>query len=508
MPYNLHPYQQKAVDSAREALAHGNKSVLIVSPPGSGKSIMIGEIAKSAADKGGFVLFLVHRKELVAQITQTFHNFGISDANFLAMTVGKIKRRFDIIPTPTLLITDESHHALAKTYQDIYAHYAGIPKLGFTATPWRMNGDGFNSTYDVMIEGPKVKWLIQNHFLAPFEYYGAVDIDTSKLKRSSTGDYEKQSMDEAFGKFVFGDTIKQYREHANGQQAIVYAYSVEFSKQVAQAFNDVGIYAAHADAKTPSEERDRIMADFKDGKLKVLCNVDLVSEGYDVPDCGVVILLRPTKSLVVFLQQSMRGMRYRPGKMSTIIDQVGNFKEHGLPDFDRRWTLKARPKKHGTVEDHIFVCDECEGAFREWALSVDSTGKPLPKVGGRQPLECPYCGAPKPEPKPVAKDKVETELQELTGQEGRLMVMALQTPKFSDPGMAYQIIDAQIQTGRRKAKNAVYATVMNARRKGIQLSPEQLAEISDASGHSYKSVIAAWQWACKKFKPVDEAFNF
>lgn len=509
MPYKLHPYQKELVAEARDKLSKGKKSVLIVSPPGSGKSVIISEIARLAAEKDGFVLFLVHRKELVAQITNTFHTAEIPDKNFLAITVGKVSHRYSVIPWPSLIITDESHHALAKTYRDIYDHYAGVPKLGFTATPWRLNGAGLDEVYDDMVEGPTVKWLIDNHFLSPFEYYGALTIDTSKLRRSSTGDYSNKSIDDAFGKFVFGDTIKQYREHANGKQAIVYAYSVNFSKRVAAAFNTAGIYAAHADAKTPAVERDKIMTDFKSGKLKVLCNVDLVSEGYDVPDCGVVILLRPTKSLVVFLQQSMRGMRYRPNKLSVIIDQVGNFKEHGLPDFERQWTLHSRPKKHGIAEDKVFTCEECLAVFREWKVSVDKYGNQLPKKDGRTQLECPECGEPKPDPEQMTeKDAVDTELQELTGEQGRLAVLAEQRISFNEPAYAYRIVDAQIKIGKRKAKNPIYSVVMTARARGVTLTPGQLADIADVSGQPYKVVKRAWDWACKKRQPVQNVFNF
>src|SRR5699024_249331 len=126
---------------------------------------------------------------------------------------------------------------------------------------------------------------------------------------------------------------------------IVYAHSIEFSKKVAQEFNEAGISAEHADSKTPAKEREKIMSDFKTGKIKVLCNVDLISEGFDVPDCTVVIMLRPTESLVLDIQQSMRCMRYKPNKKATIIDHVANYTRFGLPDTPRTWSLEGRPKK-------------------------------------------------------------------------------------------------------------------------------------------------------------------
>lgn len=493
MPYTLHPYQTELVDKARASLANGNKSVLIVSPPGSGKSVVIAAIAKSAADKGGHILFIVHRKELVEQITNTFHRAGIDDTSFTAMTMGKVANRLDKLPKPTLIITDESHHALAKTYRKIYDYYTGVPRLGFTATPWRLNGDGLGDVYSAMVEGPTVKWLIANHYLAPFHYYGAVNIDTSKL-RVSRGQYTGKSMDDAFGKFIFGSTIELYRKHADGRQAIVYAYSVEFSKRIAEAFNNAGITAVHADSKTPKAERERIMADFKSGKIQALTNVDLISEGFDVPDCGVVIMLRPTKSLVMDLQQGMRGMRYRPGKTSVIIDQVGNFKEHGLPDDEQEWNLDGRPKRKKETGDDkpLYTCERCLASFREW--TADDT--------------CPVCGAPKPSVVPTDKETVQADLVDLSTQEGRQLAKANLNPYGKGWKTTYEIVQAQIDTGKRKAKNPLYSTAMMMVRQGKWLNTGELEQAANELDISFHAITVAVDWARKKYRPTKMTFNF
>lgn len=312
--YKLHGYQTKLVNQARQKLSSGKHSVLIVSPAGSGKSVVIAEIA----------------------------------------------HRLDKLPKPTLIITDETHHSLAKTYKKIYEYYSEVPRLGFTASPWRLSGKGLGDVYESMVEGPDVKWLIDNQYLAPYDYYSVKLIDDKALKRSSTGDYTNKSIDDAVGKVIYGDVIKTYKDKVNGQKTIVYAHSIEFSKKIAQEFNDAGIKAAHADSKTPAKERDEIMTDFKTGKIKVLCNVDLISEGFNVPDCSVVIMLRPTESLVLDIQQSMRCMRYRPNKTATIIDHVANYTRFGLPDTPRTWSLEGRPKKKsesgGTA---IRTCPHC-----------------------------------------------------------------------------------------------------------------------------------------------------
>lgn len=351
------------MEQARQELRKGNKSCLLVSPAGSGKSVVIAEIARLTTLKGGRVMFMVHRQELINQIMESFKTNSVDLNLCTVMTVGKIRNRLDSLPVPNLIITDETHHSLAKTYRDIYEHYANVPRLGFSATPWRLNGKGLGDVYDAMIEGPDVQWLIDNHYLAPFDYYSVNLIDESKLSKSSTGDYSNKSIDEAVGHTIYGDVIKTYRDKVDGQQAIVYAHSIAFSKQIAQQFRDAGINAAHCDSKTPQRERDKIMTDFKAGTLKVLSNCDLISEGYNVPDCSCVIMLRPTESLVLFIQQSMRCMRFKPGKQATIIDHVANYTRFGLPNTPHKWTLKDREKKkkstNTAVETPIKQCAFC-----------------------------------------------------------------------------------------------------------------------------------------------------
>lgn len=361
--YSLYNYQQKLVDQARSELAKGNNSVLLISPAGSGKSVVIAEIARLTTAKGGRVMFTVHRQELVKQIIQSFKNNDVDLSLCTIMTVGKIKNRMNHLPKPSLIITDETHHSKAKTYRQIYDFYADVPRLGFTASPWRMNGAGFNDIYDAMVEGPTVEWLIKHHKLAPYQYYSVKLVDDSKLKKSSTGDYTNKSIDDAIGKTIFGDVVKTYQEKANGRKTIIYAHDIEYSKKIAETFRQAGVAAVHCDSKTPKGERNKIMRDFKSGKIKILSNVDLISEGFDVPDCSCVIMLRPTASLVLDIQQSMRCMRYQPNKQAIIIDHVANYKKFGMPDTPREWSLtgwKKKKKKNNAGDGPpLKTCNHC-----------------------------------------------------------------------------------------------------------------------------------------------------
>ncbi|TJY06209.1 DEAD/DEAH box helicase [Lactobacillus amylovorus subsp. animalium] len=362
--YKLYDYQQTAVKEARHQLLLKNKGVLIVMPPGSGKSVVIAEIARLTTLKKNRVLFFVHRQELVRQIKDSFIEQDVDLHYCTIMTVGKVANRLNILPKPNLIIVDESQHSRAKTYQKIFDYYDDVPRLGFTGSPWRLSGKGFKDIYSAMVQGPTTKWLIEHHKLAPFTVYGYQLGDKSTLKSGSTGDYTKKSLDNYTKSIIHGDIVKSWLKFAKGRKTIVYCHSTSFSKEVAQAFRDAGINAVHADAKTPEGKRDKIMKAFKNGEIKVLCNVDLVSEGFNVPDCSCVVLLRPTESLVIYLQQSMRAMRYQKGKHAVIIDQVGNFERFGLPDTDYHWSLEDRakhPHKEGSKTDGpaIKTCPEC-----------------------------------------------------------------------------------------------------------------------------------------------------
>jgi superfamily II DNA or RNA helicase len=234
------------------------------------------------------------------------------------------------------------------------------------------------------------------------------------LKKSSTGDYTNKSMDDFASHIIYGDIVKNWQDKAQGRKTIIYCHAVWFSQEVAQAFNDVGIPAAHADAKTSEGEREQIMTDFRNGKIRVLCNVDLVSEGFNVPDCSCVVLLRPTASLVLYIQQAMRAMRYRPHKKAVIIDQVSNFEKFGTPVSPHDWSLKDRKKKkriNNSSGPTIRTCSQCfavipancrvcpicgaEIEVEKQEIQIDKQAK-LKKINGFNPVVVNYIVTRKP----------------------------------------------------------------------------------------------------------------
>ena len=380
MTPSLRPYQNDLVNAVRQSYLKGYNSPCIVSHCGSGKSVMIAEIVKGATNKQNRVLFLVHRQELFDQIKDTLTWWGANmDYVQLAM-VQTVVRRLKTTEPPKIIITDENHHAPAKSYRKIYDYFPDALKVGFTATPTRLSGGGLGDVNDKLIVGPTVKELVEWGNLSPYRYYAPEIVDTSKL-HIRAGEYKAEEVNELFAnKNIWGDVIRHYKKLSDGKQAICYCSSVLHSQILTEEFKEVGIKAEHIDGETPKDLRKEIIAKFRTGEVTILTNVDLIGEGFDVPDCETVILLRPTKSLGLYIQQSMRSMRYKPNKTAIIIDHVNNVGTHGLPDMERQWSLetvkgankpeeiapvKQCPECFRTVHTAIRVCPECEYEFRQ-----------------------------------------------------------------------------------------------------------------------------------------------
>lgn len=374
----LRDYQLELIDDVYNSLRQGNKKIMVQSPAGSGKSVTMSEIAKRATDKGNRVLFVVHRRELVNQIKQTFKlnnvNMQLCHVGMIQTVTNKVKRGG--VETPSIILVDEAHHGLAKTYTRIYETFPDAIVLGFTATSWRMAKKGFTDVFDDLILGKPVQWLIDNNRLAPFKYYSKKLINTENLKRNSTGDYSNDSIELAMEATIFGDVVENYRKFADNKKTIVYTHSVKSSKQVADRFVSEGYTAMQVDGKTPKAEREFAMQQFRSGAIRILVNAELYGEGVDVPDCECVVLVRPTESLTLFIQQTMRAMRYMPGKQAIIIDHVGNYTRHGLPTTDHDWLEYFKGNKKKAKENTVVVreCESCFGVYQGNAA------------------ECPHCG--------------------------------------------------------------------------------------------------------------------
>lgn len=234
--FKLRDYQLESINNIYDSVKKGHHSIIVQSPPRTGKTVIMSEIARRATKKGNRVMFVVHRKEIVDQVIKTFKANEVDMALTQIGMVQTFTRRVDKLSEPTIIFVDEAHHVLARSYRRILETFPDALKLLFTATPVRLNGEGFEDVADDLIIGKPISWLIDNQFLAPVDYYAPVALDSKKLKTKRTGDYDEQSIKDAFKPKIYGRTVDQYLKLAKGKQAIAYTYNVESAERLAKQF--------------------------------------------------------------------------------------------------------------------------------------------------------------------------------------------------------------------------------------------------------------------------------
>lgn len=411
MSLTLRPYQQRAVHDLRLALRDGARAPLLVLPTGGGKTICMAEILRGVAARDRSAVVLVHRREL---ITQTAHKLSLArvphgiiaagqpttDHPIQIASVQTLVRRLDRMPfTPDLIVVDEAHHATAGSWERVLGHWPDALRLGVTATPIRLDGRGLVSVFDRLVLGPSVADLIFHNFLTQAKIYAPPPVADLSAVRRRAGDFATdQAADVMDRPTVTGDAIAHYQKLAAGQRAIVFCCNVQHAEHVAASFSSAGIAAATLLGSTNTELRDSTVQQFAAGAIQLLVTVDVVSEGFDIPAASCAILLRPTQSLGLYLQQVGRVLRPAPGKDAAIIlDHVGNVHRHGFPDDPREWSLDGVVKCKRTdspTAPSVRTCPQCFAAF-----------KPAPI--------CPVCGAAcAPEPRRQLR-QVDGELREL-----------------------------------------------------------------------------------------------
>lgn len=424
MSYQLRSYQQDLKNKIYKALADGFKAPLAVSPTGSGKAVTLCSIAYDLAIGKVFgeslpVVIIVHRKELVSQLCVTLSRASVPH-NIIApknVVVGIIaaqrratgKQYYDhrapitVVSVDTFNSRSDSYKKLAdgiKVWiQDEAAHvlknnkwgkaialFPNARGIGFTATPQRLDKRGLGThadgVFDTMILGPSTKFLINEGYLSKYKIVVPPGDYQDHLKKASEGaDFTREAMAVASrDSHVVGDVVSNYLKFAKGKQAIVFASDIEAAMKIEQEFLKNDVPALTLTGETPDAKRSQGVIDFEEERIKVLVNVDLFDEGFDVPGIECVIMARPTMSVSKYLQMVGRGLRIKKGKeYALIIDHVGNIRgqggDHGLPDQHRTWTLDRIVKRRDTT--NLFrIC------------SNHLCNAPYDKV-----LEaCPYCG--------------------------------------------------------------------------------------------------------------------
>lgn len=424
----LRPYQQRVQDEIFDHWRSGQRNVLGVMPTGAGKSVLVSNTVRKFDAQRSTSLIMAHRRELVGQMSLHIARQGVRHRliapkdvvsaimaehrrelngqcfiNPSAQTavggVDTIVSRLDslkaYLQSVDLLVADESHHVVytgpvhnvenGNKWAKVFESCARAFGLGVTATPQRGDGKGLgrqtDGVFDAMVIGPQMRELIDMGALTDYEIVcPPSDFDMSKL-REGEEDFTRQSLKEAANSSpkLVGDIVENYIKYAFGKRAVVFATDVETSGKIARQFNEWGIPAASISAETDSGVRDDVIRRLRDGRLWVVCNVDLLGEGFDLPAIECVIMARPTASLAVYMQQFGRALRPLAGKLfGLVIDHVSNIKRFGFPDRPRIWTLDRRQKRAAKEKDPELVD----------VLVCPNTGRPYEAI---YISACPHC---------------------------------------------------------------------------------------------------------------------
>ena len=375
----LFDYQEDMKERIEKALRL-HRSVMAQMPTGTGKTYLLTAVIDSFVSNNPMekVWIVAHRRELVSQIDETvrkFHSYSASNTSSLllsvkAMSIQWLMRHYDEIEEePGMIVIDEAHHALAKTYKEMWKSFPNAKFLGLTATPCRLNGKGFTDLFDVLVQSWDVPEFISKGRLATYDFVSIKsDGVTQRLidslqKRGADGDYQNKEMDMLLNKKPSIERLyRSLEEYGKDRKGIVYAINISHAQKITKLYQEHGVKAIAIDSKTPATERQQDIEAFKKGDIQVLVNVDIFSEGFDCPDVEFVQLARPTLSLAKYLQMVGRGLRVAKGKKNcVIIDNVGLYRVFGLPSQVWNWKatfegkVKIGKKKETPKEREFFL---------------------------------------------------------------------------------------------------------------------------------------------------------
>ena len=384
----LFDYQEDMKERIEKALRL-HRSVMAQMPTGTGKTYLLTAVIDSFVSNNPMekVWIVAHRRELVSQIDETvrkFHFYSASNTSSLlssvkAMSIQWLMRHYDEIEEePGMIVIDEAHHALAKTYKEMWERFPKAKFLGLTATPCRLNGKGFTDLFDVLVQSWSVPEFISKGRLATYDFVSIKsDGVTQRLidslqKRGADGDYQNKEMDMLLNKKPSIERLYQsLEEFGKDRKGIVYAINISHAQKITKLYQEHGVKAIAIDSKTPATERQQDIEAFKKGDIQVLVNVDIFSEGFDCPDVEFVQLARPTLSLAKYLQMVGRGLRVAKGKKNcVIIDNVGLYRVFGLPSQVWNWNamfegkLRVGKKKETPKEREYFLMNEKQDSIQ------------------------------------------------------------------------------------------------------------------------------------------------
>jgi superfamily II DNA or RNA helicase len=395
----LRPYQTRVIEEFWNEVRSGQRRILIVAPTASGKTVIARAIIEQAKTKTQGSLFLAHRREIISQTSNKLRGIShgiirpgdaprplelVQVASVQTLHRRAIKADVMVLPEANLVIVDEAHHVIARSYQSIVERYPDAILLGLTATPCRGDGRGLGNVFQVMLQCPQVGELVAQGHLVGTKVYAAVDPDLHGV-HVRHGDYVESELADRMDKpKLVGDIISNWHKFGERRKTVVFATSVRHSVHIRDEFIASGVRAEHIDGGTPMDERDETLARLASGEIEVVTNCMVLTEGWDMPDLGCIVLARPTKQMGLYRQMIGRGLRPAPDKTNCIvIDHSGATYRLGFAEDYVEWTLD--PDRHAENPAHdarkgdrpggpkIVACAEC-GAARVGGLACMSCG--------------------------------------------------------------------------------------------------------------------------------------
>lgn len=372
----LRVYQERAVRNLT-GLFLEHRRIIAIAPTGSGKTVVGAVMARRMLRRqGGRVLWLAHRVELLRQARAQLITAGLPeawvgilsgaevinpDAPILVAGVGMFRN----CPVPDnvgLVVVDECHHAVAKSYASLLESMPDVPCLGLTATPWRLDGKPLGDVFDYLNVVAEAGELIADGHIMESVVYGISREKAAALvgglKFRSGGDYSVRELDGLMRRRpLMANIVKEWHRLAGGRPTVVYACTIDHAEQLANRFRRSGATSAVLDWKTPDRERTKILSDLASGRTQVVVNVGILTEGVDCPPVKCIILARPTRSLTLYRQMCGRGSRPdSTGMRPLVLDHAGNTWRLGLPEAPVEWSLEERVK---IGEAPVKYCAEC-----------------------------------------------------------------------------------------------------------------------------------------------------
>ena len=462
--FKLRDYQHDAIKAVNGAFLRGNRSVCLQMATGAGKTVCAGAMSLLALKKLGenskkHILYLVHRKELLDQTVNTLiefgleHHLGTISSRFglkiwkpiQVATIQTVSRRLKDLQwlQPRLIFVDEAHHTRAATWERVIKHFKDADLIGMTATPARLDGKGLGELFDTLIEGPSMKQLIDEGSLCDIDIYTVKSGINMKNIKKTAGDFNKKELDVRVSGPVIASTVKNWARVARNKRTLHYSVSIRHSKEVVEQIKALGIKAEHVDGSTHISEREAVFRRFSAGITQFVSNVDLVTEGFDCPECDCVII-KPTASLTLYLQMIGRVMRPKAdGRKGLVLDVGGNvtYNNHGDPREPIHWSLA----------DGVVI--NPSRAVKRMSRNCEHCGYVYPY----SKHECPVCGL---EPKTKTAHEVDVELE---------------------------VMEKENKRAATKARRNIAQDIMNS-----MGAPDELKAIARKYGYEM-SVVDKWQ---------------